>query len=84
MHRIVTNSGLQTVHSFHILASDKNVHMLADLSLLIKDSIAERGMEFPECVEYVGDGIAILLESDLGMAPGEVLEMTGKVDGYRH
>ena len=51
MDIILGDLGVESFHSLYIITAVKDVHVLPDLALFVKDSIAESGVKFPQNVE---------------------------------
>ena len=62
MDLVRIDHGLQSIEPFHIFASDEDVHVLPDLALFVKDSIAKSGMMFPKEIKSIRDTVEISIK----------------------
>ena len=67
---------IEAFEAFDVVAADKDVDMLADLTLLGEDAIAQRGINFPKRIESLTDGREIRIELSLRLAAGVAFEMS--------
>lgn len=84
MDLVRTDGGFQTIEVFHVVASEEDIYVLADLALFIENAIPECGMSLAKRREGVADRIEIGIQRDLRVSTGEGFEMSAEVYNYRH
>jgi|SRR3954471_6849705 hypothetical protein len=82
MDLIGSDRCIQTLQSLYIIASDKDVHVLADLALFVEYAVAECGIDLPKRIERFANGRKISVELLLRFAAGVALEMSAEINSY--
>jgi len=59
---------LESAESFDVVATDKDIHVLAYLALLGQYPVAKSRVASPERIKHIADSREIRIESDLGLA----------------
>src|SRR3954465_11136690 len=82
MDLIGSDRCIQTLQSLYIFASDKDVHVLADLALFGEYAVAECGIDLPKRIECVTDCRKISVKLPLRLPAGVALEMSTEINSY--
>ena len=84
MNLVCVDGGLQAFQPLYVIASDKDIYMLADIALFVEHAVAERTVPQPKGIENIPDGREIAVESDLGLAVGKRFEISAEMNNNRH
>ncbi len=68
----------------NVLVADKNVDVLAHLTLLGRNAVAQSRMEVPQKVQRIRQGGGLLLDFDFGSASCKFPQGARDVEGQRH
>src|SRR5262249_43910930 len=82
--RVGREDGSKSTSVTHVFFADENVDVLADLTLLVDDAIADAGMKGIEKRQGVGKNSCGLFESNFPSPPGKFAQGAWNVEGYGH